>query len=90
MTANDYKTACNHLHELTPRNGQKSFYGRAKVYKAEDGTETLFSYDTPIIERAPDGTLTRLWSGWSATTGKHVIAFCGLHKAEYDKLPTRY
>lgn len=25
--------------------------------------------------------------GWSATTGRHIAAFCGMGKAEYIKLP---
>lgn len=80
----------NKVYELTPTDGRASFYGKAKVMIEPDGTDTLFSYDTPIIERRPGGELIRLWDGWSATTGRHIYAFCGLRKAEYDKLPTRY
>ena len=79
----------NKVYELTPTDGRRSFYGKAKVMIEPDGTDTLFSYDTPIIERSPSGDLTRLWSGWSATTGRHIYAFCGLRKAEYEKLPIR-
>lgn len=42
---------------------QKSFYGKARVEVKDDGTETLYSYDTPIIRRNPDGTLKHLWFG---------------------------
>ena len=67
-------------YDLHPVEGQnvESFYGKAYVIAEEDGTETLFSYNTPIIRRNPDGTLARLWSGYSAKTGKHVFAFCGI------------
>ena len=65
---------------------QKSFYGKAKVEIKDDGTETLYSYGTPIIRRNPDGTLKRLWFGWSATTGKHIISFCGLNKKQFEAL----
>ena len=75
------------MYELTPNNGQKSFYGKARVIIAADGTETLYSYDTAIIKRLPDGTLIKLWGGWSNTTGKHIKAFCGLNKAQFFKLP---
>lgn len=75
------------IYELIPTNGHKSFYGKAKVQIDDNGSETLYSYDTPIIKRDRDGHLTRLWSGWSATTGRHVAAFCGLNKARFFNLP---
>lgn len=75
------------VYDLSPNNGRKSFYGKAKVYITEDGTEILYSYNTPIIRRDITGKLTRLYSGWSATTGAHIKAFCGLNKAEFIKLP---
>lgn len=74
------------IYELTPTDGRKSFYGKAKVEIADDGTETLYSYDTPIIKRTNAGELIKLWDGWSATTGRHIAAFCGLNKAAYTNL----
>ena len=71
--------------ELTQKNGRKSFYGKAYIMKG-DGVETLYSYDTPIVRREKDGTLVRLWHGWSATTGSQIKSFCGLNKKEFDKL----
>lgn len=57
------------IYELTPTNNQASFYGKARVVIDDEGTETLISYDTPIIERTADGKLNRLWFGdWTATT----------------------
>lgn len=73
-------------YELIPTNGRKSFYGKAIVQIADDGTETLLSYGTPIVRKAKDGKITRLWDGWSATTGRHIKAFCGLNKTEFFKL----
>lgn len=73
-------------YELTPTDGRKSFYRKAIVEVADDGAETLYSYDTPIIKRTNAGELVKLWDGWSATTGKHITAFCGLNKAEYTSL----
>lgn len=72
--------------ELKPTNGRKSFYGKATVKIDSDGTQTLFSYGTPIMKRNPDGTLIRLWDSWSHTTGCHIKAFCGLNKSEYENL----
>ena len=73
-------------YELIPTNGRKSFYGKAIVEVEENGTETLYSYNTPIIKRLVSGELVKLWDGWTATTGRHIAAFCGLNKAEYMKL----
>lgn len=75
------------IYDLKPTNGRKSFYGKAVVYIEDDGTETLYSYNIPIIKRTLAGEIVRLWSGWSATTGLHVAAFCGLCKAEFMQLP---
>lgn len=72
--------------ELIPADGRKSFYGKAVVIVEDNGTETLYSYETPIIKRLASGELVKLWSGWTATTGRHIKAFCGLSKAEYMSL----
>ena len=74
-------------YELRPVSGQKSFYGKARVKIAANGAETLVSYKTPVLRREPSGVYVRLWSGWSATTGKHIRAFAGIGKAEWDKMP---
>lgn len=73
-------------YELIPNNGQKSFYGKAIVEVDQNGNETLYSYNTPIIKKLATGDLVKLWEGWTATTGRHIKAFCGLSKAEYQKL----
>lgn len=73
-------------YELIPNDGRKSFYGKAVVEVADDGSETLYSYNTAIIKRTAAGGLVKLWDGWSATTGRHINAFCGLNKAAYMAL----
>lgn len=73
-------------YELIPNDGRKSFYGKAVVEVADDGSETLYSYGTPIVKKTAAGELVKLWDGWSATTGKHIKAFCGLNKAAYMAL----
>ena len=75
------------IYDLIPTDGRKSFYGKAKVSIADDGTETLYSYNTPIIKRTAAGELVRMWDGWSVTTGRHIAAFCGMGKAEFVRLP---
>lgn len=74
------------IYELHPTKNQKSFYGKAIVKVEDDGTETLYSYNIPIISKDPSGELKRLWFGYSQTTGKHIKAFCGLNKAEFENL----
>lgn len=73
------------VYELAPNGSRKSFYGKAKVI-VENDTETLVSYDTPIMRRYSSGKLERLWSGWSATTGRHIAAFCGINKKQYEDM----
>lgn len=75
------------MYELIPNNGRKSFYGKAVAETYSDGSAILFSYNTPIIKRDKKGNLTRLYAGWSATTGRHIAAFCGLNKAGFMALP---
>ena len=75
------------MYELIPVDGRKSFYGKAVVMISQDGSETLYSYNTPIIKKNAGGQLERLWGGWSATTGRHINAFCGLNKAGFMALP---
>ena len=72
---------------LEPQGGVKSFYGKAKVNVNDDCSQTLMSYGTPVVRKDANGNLTRLYIGWTVTTGRHVRAFCGLSKMEYMALP---
>ena len=72
--------------ELIPNDGRKSFYGKAVVDTLDDGSQVLYSYNTPIIKKYPNGELKRLYDGWSATTGRHIKAFCGLDKKGFLNL----
>ena len=74
-------------YELTPKDGRKSFYGKAIVVIDDKGGETLYSYGTKIMTRYPSGQLVRFWNEWTATTGRHIKAFSGLNKAQYMNLP---
>lgn len=73
-------------YELIPTDGRKSFYGKAVVVVEDNGTETLYSYGTPIVKRLVSGELVKTWDGWTATTGRHIKAFCRLNKATYMSL----
>ena len=75
-------------YELFPSRGQnlKSFSGKAHYTIDDDGTKTLFSYNVPVVKILPDGTIFRLWSGWTYTTGRHIYAFIGMRKNEFEKL----
>ena len=69
------------MYDLIPTNGRKSFYGKAKVQVLDDGREVLYSYNTPILEKASDGMLKRLYFAEpSVTTCAHIRSFCGLDK----------
>lgn len=70
----------------TEKQNQKSFGCKAVVEVSDDGTETLFSYNTKIVSRKPNGELAKHWNGWTATTGRHIKAFCGMNKKEYSAL----
>ena len=72
--------------ELMPNDGRKSFYGKAIVEIDNEGNETLYSYGTPILTKRTNGEIVKHWDGWSATTGRHIKAFCGLNKAQYTAL----
>jgi len=78
----------NNVRELMPTNGRKSFYGKALVERKENGSEVLYSYNTPIIERTANGDLIPLAveNVLSNTTCTHLKSFCGLNKKEYRKL----
>jgi hypothetical protein len=62
--------------EMSPQyDSRKSFYGKAHVVDDEDGTLTLYSYNTPVCE-IKDGKV-RLLAMWdsSQTTLRHVKEF---------------
>lgn len=69
-----------------PEQNQKSFYNKAVVKVDEDGTEFLYSYNTLILSKDINGNYIRYWDGWSQTTGKHIKAFSGLNKKEYENI----
>ena len=73
-------------YELTPIDGRKSFYGKAKVIVFDNGDELLTSYDTKIMMRTKDGELIKYYDGWTQTTGRHIKAFCGMNKKEFEQL----
>ena len=72
--------------DLAPRDGRKSFYGKAKVARI-NRVELLRSYNTIVAYRDQYGELHRTWSGWSATTGRHVYALAQIRKRDWDRLP---
>ena len=76
------------FYELQPKTSQKSFYGKARVTVYSDGSKVLTSYSTDVARIDANGNVFKLWTGWSATTGKHIAAFCGLNKKEFANLPT--
>ena len=74
------------MYYLMSNNGQKSFGNKAVVEIDDNGNETLYSYNTPIITRTKQGKLIKLYNGWSQTTGRHIKSFCGLNKTQFETL----
>lgn len=64
---------------LEPNVAQKSFYGKAVVIEKDNGEAVLQSYGTDVCSVDALGRFRRHWSGWSATTQKHVNAFLALY-----------
>ena len=81
------KMDVNRIYELRPKDGRKSFYGKAIVETKQNGDEVLYSYLTPILIRKRSGELVRVYNDWSATTGRHIAAFCGLGKKDFMSIP---
>lgn len=75
------------MYELVPQNGRKSFGGKAIVELLDNGDKVLRSYGTPVLRKDKDGSLHRLYGGWTSTTGNHVKSFCGLDKKGFLALP---
>ena len=65
------------IYDLIPTDGRKSFYGKAKVIE-KDGETLLQSYNTEVCKVTSSGQFVRLWSGYSATTMRHVNSFLDL------------
>lgn len=61
-------------YELKPIHDRKSFYGKAMVIEHDNGDIELQSYET-IVARIRNGKFERLWSGYSATTMRHINSF---------------
>lgn len=87
---NNYKV--NFVSLLIPvTDNNKSYYGKAIVKSVDNGV-ILQSYDTDVCA-CIDGRFIRLWSGYSATTMKHINSFaanCGIReggKKWWDSLP---
>lgn len=83
----------NDIFYLFPVDNRKSFYNKCYVVR-DNNNLTCYSYTTPVAYY--DGKFHRLWSGYSATTMRHVnsfAAYCGINaggKKWWDSLPIEY
>lgn len=82
-------------YELTPKNGRKSFYGKAKVkeqvkFFSKEKCKLLLSYNTDIVRIWPDGSCEVILDPeddlFSRTTCAHLKSFCGLTKSDVKKI----
>ena len=82
----------NEWQELPCYDHHKSFYGKAKIRRRGDGVVELLSYNT-VVCYLKDGEIHRRWSGYSATTMRHINSFLkhfgivGGGKTWWDALP---
>ena len=76
--------------DLVPRNGRKSFYGKAKVIERA-GVKYLRSYETVMASVNEDGAVRRHSDFRSKTTDEHVksflYAFSNMDTETFRKLP---
>ena len=68
--------------ELPCLDNRKSFYGKAHCIEHDDGTKQLRSYNTIVAEISPEVKYTRLWSGSSQTTNRHIKSFKKFYNLE--------
>lgn len=67
---------------LSPVDSRKSFYNKCYVVEDEYGS-MLYSYNTLVARYIPNRGIVRVWSGYSATTMRHINAFaayCGINE----------
>jgi len=57
----------------------KSFYGKARIRKDDKGGYILTSYNTDVCRINRNGSVIRLWDGYSATTMRHVNTFINIY-----------
>ena len=77
------------IYELIPRNGRKSFYGKAQVMVDDNGDETLLSYCTPIMRVNKNGMVTRLYDGELVLVGNGPREVRALRLVHLHHLPER-
>ena len=81
------------IYELKPTDNHKSFYGKAIIIEKDNGEKILQSYETKVCKITSEGEFVRMWSGYSATTMRHVNSFVQLFniarggKAWWDAQP---
>ena len=77
--------------ELVPSNGRASFYGKAKVIRA-DGRDWLKSYDSIVASVDDKGKVRRHLDWTSHTTASHIKSFltqfaCDVTPKMFQELP---
>lgn len=78
-------------YELPCMDYHKSFYGKAHVIELANGTKYLESYET-IVCKIENEKFYRLWSGYSATTQRHINSFSKMFignsysKSEWERM----
>lgn len=69
--------------------GSKSLfsYDTEIIHITPDGEKYRVWEGSYVLRNGPFWTKYEEWTEWTATTGRHIRAFCGLNKKEFMKLP---
>lgn len=79
---------------LNPTDNHKSFNNKASVIIRSNGDKILRSYTTYVAKIDSNGNFHKLWDGYSATSMRHINAFCDTYgingggKKWWDSLTT--
>lgn len=76
------------IYDFHPENypKQKSFHGKAQIVDSEKRIY-LKSHDVIVMSKNKEtSAYTRHSEEWNATTGRHIFAFSGLRKKDFEKL----
>lgn len=77
---------------LKPSAGTQKSFNKALVREENANTAILISYNTTVC-KIQNNKLVRLWNDYSATTMRHINAFCTAYnlppisKKEWETLP---
>ena len=70
------------IFELPCLDSRKSFYGKAHCIELDNGIKQLLSYNTIVAQIDSIGVFTKIWSGSTQTTNRHIKSFKKFYNVE--------